>query len=241
MKGLICGAIGLIIGGVGGYFVARHQYKKKLEAEISRIEETQAELYNKKVKELTPDTEEEELDGHPDILGLSEEEIANGEAEPCKPNYVDDPNDYIEEEATEEEWIDYDEKAKLEFMKKFEGYVGTSIPYPVNADSIRSSAGALTRIPVARVGSIRNTLKSLQAEGFQIVAATEHSRKLMYDADLTKPTVIVMGSEENGISKEVLKMCDEQLAIPMIGAIESLNVSAAAAIMIYEVVRQRIG
>jgi 23S rRNA (guanosine2251-2'-O)-methyltransferase len=112
---------------------------------------------------------------------------------------------------------------------------------PVNADSIRSSAGALTRIPVARVGSIRNTLKSLQAEGFQIVAATEHSRKLMYDADLTKPTVIVMGSEENGISKEVLKLCDEQLAIPMIGAIESLNVSAAAAIMIFEVVRQRIG
>ena len=112
---------------------------------------------------------------------------------------------------------------------------------PVNADSIRSSAGALTRIPVARVGSIRNTLKSLQAEGFQIVAATEHSRKLMYDADLTKPTAIVMGSEENGISKEVLKLCDEQLAIPMIGAIESLNVSAAAAIMIFEVVRQRIG
>jgi 23S rRNA (guanosine2251-2'-O)-methyltransferase len=112
---------------------------------------------------------------------------------------------------------------------------------PVNADSIRSSAGALTRIPVARVGSIRNTLKSLQAEGFQVVAATEHSRKLMYDADLTKPTVIVMGSEENGISKEVLKLCDEQLAIPMIGAIESLNVSAAAAIMLFEVVRQRIG
>ena len=112
---------------------------------------------------------------------------------------------------------------------------------PVNAESIRSSAGALTRIPVARVGSIRNTLKSLQADGFQIVAATEHSRKLMYDADLTKPTVIVMGSEENGISKEVLKLCDEQLAIPMIGAIESLNVSAAAAIMLFEVVRQRIG
>ena len=112
---------------------------------------------------------------------------------------------------------------------------------PVNAESIRSSAGALTRIPVARVGSIRNTLKSLQAEGFQVVAATEHSRKLMYDADLTKPTVIVMGSEENGISKEVLKLCDEQLAIPLIGHTESLNVAAAAAIMLFEVVRQRIG
>mgnify|MGYP002512724677 CR=1 FL=1 len=112
---------------------------------------------------------------------------------------------------------------------------------PVNAEAMKSSAGALARIPVARVGSVRNTIKALQVEGFQIVAATEHSRKLMYDADLRKPTVIVMGSEEKGISKEVLKLCDEQLAIPMIGAIESLNVAAAAAIMLFEVVRQRIG
>ena len=79
---------------------------------------------------------------------------------------------------------------------------------PVNAEAIRASAGALTTIPVCRVGSIRNTLKTLQAEG---------------------------------ISKEVLKLCDERLAIPLIGRIESLNVSAAAAVMLFEVVRQRIG
>ena len=112
---------------------------------------------------------------------------------------------------------------------------------PVNADAIKTSAGALNVIPVARVGSIRNTLKSLQMEGFQIVAATEKSRKLLYDADFRKPTAIVMGAEDVGISKEVLKLCDEQLAIPLIGHIESLNVSAAAAIMLFEVVRQRIG
>ena len=112
---------------------------------------------------------------------------------------------------------------------------------PVNADAIKTSAGALNVIPVARVGSIRNTLKTLQMEGFQIVAATEKSRKLLYDADFTKPTAIVMGAEDVGISKEVLKLCDEQLAIPLIGHIESLNVSAAAAIMLFEVVRQRIG
>lgn len=111
---------------------------------------------------------------------------------------------------------------------------------PVNADAIKTSAGALNVIPVARVGSIRNTLKSLQLEGFQIVAATEKSRKLLYDADFRKPTAIVMGAEDVGISKEVLKLCDEQLAIPLIGHIESLNVSAAAAIMLFEVVRQRI-
>ena len=112
---------------------------------------------------------------------------------------------------------------------------------PVNADAIKASAGALNKIPVCRVGSIRNTLKTLQAEGFRVVAATEKSRKLIYDADLRQPTAIVMGAEDKGISKEVLKLCDEQLAIPLIGSIESLNVAAAAAVMLFEVVRQRIG
>ncbi|MFI3323640.1 MAG: 23S rRNA (guanosine(2251)-2'-O)-methyltransferase RlmB [Rikenellaceae bacterium] len=112
---------------------------------------------------------------------------------------------------------------------------------PVNAEAMKSSAGALSSIPVCRVGSIRITLMTLQGEGYQIVAATEKSTKLIYDADFRKPTVLVMGSEDVGISREVMKLCDEQLAIPLIGHIESLNVSAAAAIMLFEVVRQRIG
>lgn len=111
---------------------------------------------------------------------------------------------------------------------------------PVNSDAIKTSAGALTRIPVCRVGSIRNTIKALQAEGMQIVAATEKSRTILFDSDLTKPTVLVMGSEETGISKEVMKLCDLELAIPIVGNIDSLNVSAAAAVMLFEVVRQRI-
>ena len=112
---------------------------------------------------------------------------------------------------------------------------------PVNAEAMRASAGALATIPVCRVGPVRNTLRQLQQEGFQAVAATEKSRKLLYDADFRRPTVLVMGAEDRGISKEVLKLCDEQLAIPLIGHIESLNVSAAAAVMLFEVVRQRIG
>ena len=111
---------------------------------------------------------------------------------------------------------------------------------PVNAESMKSSAGALSLIPVSRVGSIRNTLKMLRAEGLQIVAATEKSNTLLFEADLDRPTAIVMGSEDTGISKEVLKLCDEQLAIPIVGGIESLNVSAAAAVMLFEAVRQRI-
>ena len=110
---------------------------------------------------------------------------------------------------------------------------------PVNADAIKTSAGALNIIPVCRVGSIRNTLRYLQQEGMQVVAATEKGNTLLYEADLTKPTVLVMGSEDAGISKEVLKMCDVKVAIPLSGTIESLNVSAAAAVLLFEAVRQR--
>ena len=105
---------------------------------------------------------------------------------------------------------------------------------------MKSSAGAQSVIPVSRVGSVRNTLRILQSEGMQIVAATEKSNTLLFEADLTKPTALVMGSEDVGISKEVLKMCDLQLAIPIVGSIESLNVSAAAAVMLFETARQRI-
>lgn len=111
---------------------------------------------------------------------------------------------------------------------------------PVNAESMKSSAGALSLIPVSRVGSIRNTLKMLQQEGFQLVAATEKSNTLLFESDLTGPTAIIMGSEDTGISREILKMCDVQLAIPIVGSIESLNVSAAAAVMLFEAVRQRV-
>ena len=110
---------------------------------------------------------------------------------------------------------------------------------PVNGDAIRSSAGALQNIPVCRVGSIRNTLKTLQVEGFQIVAATEKSKKLLYDADFTKPTVIVMGAEDKGIPQEHLALCDDWVAIPQFGNIESLNVSVATGVILYEAVRQR--
>lgn len=110
---------------------------------------------------------------------------------------------------------------------------------PVNADAIKTSAGALHIIPVCRVGSLRNTLKMLQMEGMQVVVATEKSTTTLYEADFKKPTVIVMGSEDRGVSNEIIKMCDVRLSIPMVGTIESLNVSAAAAVMLFEAVRQR--
>lgn len=111
---------------------------------------------------------------------------------------------------------------------------------PVNGEAIRSSAGALTIIPVCRVGSIKLILKTLADMGMQIVSATEKSDTVVYDADLTKPTVIVMGSEDKGIAKDILKMSDVQVAIPIIGSVESLNVSCAASVILFEVVRQRL-
>lgn len=110
---------------------------------------------------------------------------------------------------------------------------------PVNGEAMRSSAGALSIIPVCRVGSLRNSLKTLQLAGMQLVAATEKADKIVFEADLTKPTVIIMGSEDKGISGEVLKMCDAKVSIPLLGKIESLNVSAAASVLLFEAVRQR--
>ena len=73
-----------------------------------------------------------------------------------------------------------------------------------------------------------------------MIAASEKADRTLYDADMTGPTAIVMGSEEQGISKEVLKLCDMTVAIPQYGNIQSLNVSAAAAVMLFEAVRQRL-
>lgn len=110
---------------------------------------------------------------------------------------------------------------------------------PVTAEAIKSSAGALNIIPVCRVGSIRNTIKMLKINGMNVVAATEKGEKSIFESDMKGPTVVVMGSEDTGISNEVLKLCDNLYSIPMKGKIESLNVAAAASIVLFEAVRQR--
>ncbi|MDE5945446.1 MAG: 23S rRNA (guanosine(2251)-2'-O)-methyltransferase RlmB [Rikenella sp.] len=110
---------------------------------------------------------------------------------------------------------------------------------PVNAEAIKSSAGALTLIPVSRVGSLKGALTLLKGLGMQCVAATEKSNTLIYEADLTRPTVVVMGAEDRGISRDILNLCDVQAGIPLAGRIESLNVSAAAAVILFEAQRQR--
>ncbi len=109
----------------------------------------------------------------------------------------------------------------------------------INGDAIKTSAGALHHLPVCKVENMQNTLDFLRESGLSLVAATEHATKNYTAADLTQPLAIVMGSEDLGIFPENLKRCNEQVRIPMTNTIESLNVSVAAGVMLYEVVRQR--
>ncbi|MCI2082332.1 MAG: 23S rRNA (guanosine(2251)-2'-O)-methyltransferase RlmB [Bacteroidales bacterium] len=111
---------------------------------------------------------------------------------------------------------------------------------PVNADSLKTSAGALLRIPVSKVSNLKVAMYYLLQMGFQVIACTEHCDKNIYDIDFKKPTAIVMGSEGRGISSSVLSICTDRAAIPMKGTIGSLNVSNAASIVLFEVVRQRM-
>ena len=110
----------------------------------------------------------------------------------------------------------------------------------ISSDAIKTSAGALYHIPVCRVLNLKKLVRELKfQQGMQVYAATEKAEKYYTETDMKIPLAIVMGSEDKGIDEGILNIVTEQVKIPMSGNIESLNVSAAAAVMIYEVVRQR--
>lgn len=109
----------------------------------------------------------------------------------------------------------------------------------LGADAMKTSAGALNHIAVCRVENLKTTIKEIQANGISVIACSEKADILVYEADLTAPTAIMMGSEEDGISPEYMKLADGHVKLPINGQIESLNVSVASGIIIYEVLRQR--
>ncbi len=109
----------------------------------------------------------------------------------------------------------------------------------INADAIKTSAGALHNITVCRTWNLKLSLQFLKDSGIQLVACTEKTQDNMCKPDYTPPTAIIMGSEEDGVSPEFLKMCDSRAKIPMNGKIASLNVSVATGVILYEVIRQR--
>lgn len=110
----------------------------------------------------------------------------------------------------------------------------------INPDAIKTSAGALYKIPVCRHDNFMQTIKFLQESGLQLVACTEKTNELIYKPDYTAPTAIIMGSEEDGVRNDIIRISDHLAKIPMYGEIESLNVSVATGIILYEALRQRL-
>lgn len=111
---------------------------------------------------------------------------------------------------------------------------------PVNAETIKTSAGAAFKVPICKVNHIKDAIYTLQASDISIVAATEKTENLLFDLDLNKPLAIVMGSEHKGVNPSVLKIVDERAKLPLLGEIDSLNVSVACGAFLYEVIRQRL-
>lgn len=109
----------------------------------------------------------------------------------------------------------------------------------INADAVKTSTGALYNIPVCKEANLKKTIQFLKNSGIQVVGATEKAAEFMYEADYSVPTAVLMGSEEDGISDELLKIADRIVKLPMFGTTSSLNVSVACGVFMYEVIRQR--
>jgi 23S rRNA (guanosine2251-2'-O)-methyltransferase len=112
---------------------------------------------------------------------------------------------------------------------------------PLTSDAMKTSAGALNHVPICREKDMKKTLKLLHENGIRLVACTEKTDKSIYEINLTGPLALILGSEEDGISDALLRDSDELARIPLKGKIESLNVSVAAGIALYEAVRQHSG
>ena len=109
----------------------------------------------------------------------------------------------------------------------------------INADAIKTSAGALHKVTVCRTWNLKLALQFMKESGIKLIGCTEKTQDDMYKPDYTTPTAIIIGSEEDGVSPEFLKMCDARAKIPMNGKIASLNVSVATGVILYEAIRQR--
>ena len=111
---------------------------------------------------------------------------------------------------------------------------------PINSDTIKTSAGAIFNIPICKVNHIKDAIYHLKSIDISIVSASEKANKNVYDVDFTKPVAVIMGSEQRGINKSIINLSDDVVKLPMYGKIQSLNVSVACGVFLYEVVRQRI-
>ncbi|MEZ4793573.1 MAG: 23S rRNA (guanosine(2251)-2'-O)-methyltransferase RlmB [Gelidibacter sp.] len=111
---------------------------------------------------------------------------------------------------------------------------------PINGETVKTSAGAIFKIPICKVDHIKDAVFYLQSSGIKVIAATEKANQNLYDISFTEPCAIIMGSEGKGINPSILKVVDDKAKLPILGEIESLNVSVACGAFLYEVVRQRL-
>lgn len=111
----------------------------------------------------------------------------------------------------------------------------------ITEDAVKTSAGAVFSIPVCKEKNLMRSIEFLQQCGIAVLSATEKTEDLLYNTDLKQPIAIIMGSEEDGVSDQLIKVSDYKAKLPMKGNIGSLNVSVACGAMLYEVVRQRLG
>jgi 23S rRNA (guanosine2251-2'-O)-methyltransferase len=118
--------------------------------------------------------------------------------------------------------------------------IGEKGSAPITNDAMKTSAGALNYVPVCRERDLKKTLQLLRNSGVKVIACTEKTEKTLYSITVSGPVALILGSEEDGISDNLLREADELVRIPMKGKISSLNVSVAAGVAMYEVTRQRL-
>ncbi|WAC03598.1 23S rRNA (guanosine(2251)-2'-O)-methyltransferase RlmB [Lacinutrix neustonica] len=111
---------------------------------------------------------------------------------------------------------------------------------PINGDTIKTSAGAVFKVPICKVDHIKDAMFHMQASGIKVIAATEKTENTLYDVSFKGPCAIILGSEGRGINPSVLKLVDDKAKLPLLGEIESLNVSVACGAFLYEALRQRL-
>lgn len=110
---------------------------------------------------------------------------------------------------------------------------------PISADTVKTSAGAIFNVPICKVDHIKDAVFYFKASGVYTIAASGKGETTIYETDTKKPIALIMGSEGRGVSHSVLKEVDTSASLPLLGQINSLNVSVACGAILYEIVRQR--
>ena len=110
---------------------------------------------------------------------------------------------------------------------------------PINSDVVKTSAGTLFNMPICKVNNLKDAIMHLKASDIEIISLTEKAKKSIYERKIDKPVAIILGSEEKGISNSLLNISDDKISIPISNKIDSLNVSVAFSVMVFEIVKQK--